>query len=630
MSGIKLSEGDIRAIFTKPEKYQNPTGGIFQCHRTRKNDPSTQPNRKNLIVISDGEDRVKALLRNEAVRKARELELNVGDIFRLTRGEPAIVQEKKKYVLLIDDIEILERSTELRGAGADLIDGYLNSHPQELVSLEDSNSGAAVAQGVPQQPPKPVQQQEQQPSYQSAPQYSPQNQYNGGRGGNVQPPSSQKSRPIFAIEQLSPYQNMWTVKARVSFKGDIKTWSNQKGEGKLFNVNLLDTSGEIRATAFNDNAVKYYEVLQEGRVYYISKARIQPSKPQFSNLSHPYELQLDRDTVIEDCFDEVDVPKMNFTFVKVSAVETLEPNTTVDVLGIIQTVSPPFEIISKAGKKFDRRDIALVDDTNYSVNVGLWGEQALNFNLPEGSVLAVKGARVTDFNGKGMSIGFNSTLHPNPEVPEAYALKGWYDSAGRGQQFHSLKQEPGTGGPNKEKFIANRLTIAKAQAQNLGMSEKGDYFNIRAAVNFLKVDNFAYSACANEGCNKKVIQDSDGTWRCEKCDANHEKPQWRYMLTISVLDETGQLWMTLFNEQAELLLGMDAGSLMDLKENDADEFSKATQKIQMYQYDFRVRAREDHYNDQTRIRYSAANVHNLDYKAEADFLAEELTRTFLS
>ncbi|SCV02761.1 LAME_0H05006g1_1 [Lachancea meyersii CBS 8951] len=628
MSSVQLSEGIIRSIFTDVEKYHKPAGGIFQCHRTRKNDPSVQTNRKNLIVISDGVYRVKALLRNDAVRKARDMQLNVGDIFRMTRGEPAIVKEKKKYVVLIDDIEVLEQGAEIRGPGCDLIDVYLSANPGEVVSLDEFAQPPAPA---PAAVPEPGQQQNAQQQYQNTPQYAPQQeQYNGGRSGTIQPSSSQKSRPIFAIEQLSPYQNMWTIKARVSFKGDIKTWSNQKGEGKLFNVNLLDTSGEIRATAFNDNAVKYYEVLQEGRVYFVSKARIQPSKPQFSNLSHPYELQLDRDTVIEECYDEVDVPKMNFSFVKVNAVETMEPSSTVDVLGIIQTVNPPFEITSKAGKRFDRRDIVLVDDTNYSVNVGLWGKQALDFNLPEGSVLAIKGARITDFNGKGMSIGFNSTLHPSPEVPEAFNLKGWYDSAGRGQQFHSLKQEPFPGGGNKAKFIADRITIAKAQAENLGMSEKGDYFNIRAAVNFLKVDNFAYPACANEGCNKKVIQSSDGTWRCEKCDVDHEKPQWRYMLTVSVLDETGQLWMTLFNEQAEQLLGTDAGTLMDLKDNDAEEFTKATQKIQMYQYDFRIRAREDNYNDQTRIRYSVTNVHSLNFKVEADYLAEELGKAFLS
>ena len=38
---------------------------------------------------------------------------------------------------------------------------------------------------------------------------------------------------VFPIEGLSPYSNKWTIKARVTQKGDIRTYSNAKGEGKL-------------------------------------------------------------------------------------------------------------------------------------------------------------------------------------------------------------------------------------------------------------------------------------------------------------------------------------------------------------------------------------------------------------
>lgn len=34
--------------------------------------------------------------------------------------------------------------------------------------------------------------------------------------------------------------NRWTIKARVTQKSDIKHWSNQRGEGKLFSVTLMD------------------------------------------------------------------------------------------------------------------------------------------------------------------------------------------------------------------------------------------------------------------------------------------------------------------------------------------------------------------------------------------------------
>jgi replication factor A1 len=36
--------------------------------------------------------------------------------------------------------------------------------------------------------------------------------------------------------------NRWTIKARVTQKSDIRHWTNQKGEGKVFNVTLMDES----------------------------------------------------------------------------------------------------------------------------------------------------------------------------------------------------------------------------------------------------------------------------------------------------------------------------------------------------------------------------------------------------
>lgn len=610
MSNFRLTNRDFHKIFTDKERFNSPTNGVYQIYNTRKSDGNN--NRKNLIMISDGNFHMKALLRNAASTKFLSMELQKGDVIRVIEAEPAIVKEKKKFVLLIDDIELLQKGMELINDSTIFLDKYFEEHEDEYIKdfIPSSGNNAPLATSTI--------------SSTSIPPVAKSNENNFEALSSA----SQKSRPIFAIEQLSPYQNVWTIKARVSYKGDIKTWHNQRGEGKLFNVNFLDTSGEIRATAFNEMAVKYSEMLEEGKVYYISKARLQPAKPQFTNLSHPYELSLDRESVIEPSQDEANVPKTHFNFIKLNSIENQEANSTVDVLGIIQSVNPHFELTSRAGKKFDRRDISIVDDSNYSITVGLWNRLALDFNLPEGSVVAVKGVRVSDFGGKSLTMGFNSTLIPNPEVPEAYALKGWYDTTGRNSEFTSLKQEVGSGAGSGDstKFIAQRITILKAQNENLGRSEKGDYFSIKAAINFLKVDNFAYPACSNENCNKKVIENSDGTWRCERCDTNNAAPEWRYMLTISVLDETNQLWLTLFNEQAEQLLGINANELTNMKDQDPDQFTKITQSIQMNEYDFRIRAKEDTYNEQTRIRYTVANIHKLNFKSEADYLANELSQ----
>ena len=58
----------------------------------------------------------------------------------------------------------------------------------------------------------------------------------------------------------------WTIKARVTQKSNIRTWSNSRGEGKLFSINLLDDSGEIKATAFRDEVDRYYEMIEVNKV----------------------------------------------------------------------------------------------------------------------------------------------------------------------------------------------------------------------------------------------------------------------------------------------------------------------------------------------------------------------------
>ncbi len=105
---------------------------------------------------------------------------------------------------------------------------------------------------------------------------------------------------IYPIEALSPYQNKWTIKARCTHKSDIKTWHNKNGEGKLFSVNLLDDSGEIKATGFQDQCDLLYDIFVEGGVYYItSPCRIGMAKKQYSTLNNDYEMTFERDTLVE-------------------------------------------------------------------------------------------------------------------------------------------------------------------------------------------------------------------------------------------------------------------------------------------------------------------------------------------
>lgn len=81
-------------------------------------------------------------------------------------------------------------------------------------------------------------------------------------GSGLLHPSGGTQSKVVPIVSLTPYQSKWTIRARVTNKSQIRTWSNSRGEGKLFSLELVDESGEIRAAAFNEQVDKFFPSLK--------------------------------------------------------------------------------------------------------------------------------------------------------------------------------------------------------------------------------------------------------------------------------------------------------------------------------------------------------------------------------
>lgn len=174
-----------------------------------------------------------------------------------------------------------------------------------------TDSSKVVPSAQPSSPPKPV-----------ASTYRP-------PPSDSQGSSQIEGRATHPISSLSPYQNKWVIKARVTAKSAIRTWSNAKGEGKLFSFDLMDESGQIRATAFRDLVDRYYDMIEVDRVYYITKCQLKPANKQYSRLPNDYEMTLNNDTVIQECTDADDIPTVKYNFIPISQIAELENNTAV-------------------------------------------------------------------------------------------------------------------------------------------------------------------------------------------------------------------------------------------------------------------------------------------------------------
>lgn len=429
----------------------------------------------------------------------------------------------------------------------------------------------------------------------------PQQQQSRPMASHSKPPSSSARANIYPIEALSPYSHKWTIKARCTNKSEIKTWHNRNGEGKLFGVNLLDESGEIKATAFNDQCDQLYDVFQEGGVYYISSpCRVTMAKKQFSNLNNDYELSFERDTVVEKAESQTDVPQVRYNFVPVADIQNVEKDTTIDIVGILKDVGELSQITSKTtSKPYDKRELTIVDNSNYSIRLTVWGKIAASFDAAPESVVGFKGVKVSDFGGRSLSLLSSGTMTVRPDVPQAHALEGWYANTGRDQKFSTHAGVQGSAGPG-EKRADQTKTVAGIKNEGLGMNEQADFFNVKASLQYIRQDNFAYPACLSEGCSKKVVEHEPGQWRCERCDKTHDKPEYRYIMSISVSDHTGQIWLSCFDEVGRQIMGMSADELMEHKETDEKKAAEIFSEANCKTWTWKCLAKMDTFQDQQR------------------------------
>ena len=407
---------------------------------------------------------------------------------------------------------------------------------------------------------------------------------------------------IYPIEALSPYAHKWTIKARCTHRSEIKTWHKQSSEGKLFSANFLDESGEIRATGFNDSVDMLYDVITEGNVYYISTpCKVQFAKKQFSTLNNDYELMFERDTLVEKAEDPDSVPKVKYSFTNIGELQSVQKDTTIDTIGILESMGEVQEIVSKTtGKPYQKRELNLVNDSHLSVRLTIWGGTAQGFDAQPGSVIAFKGVKVGDFGGRSLSLLSSGSVVADPDMDEAHRLKGWYDAQGHADKYTSHAQVMGATGGSGQKC----KTISQVKEEQLGMGEEAAYFALKATVVFVKSDTgFSYPACRTmdpQQCNKKVTEIDPGQWRCEKCDRTWEKPSYRYIMSVNVQDYTGQLWLSCFDEVGRLVIGATADEMQELKENEENRFIDRVQEANCKTWVFRVRAKMDTYQEQQR------------------------------
>mmetsp|Transcript_26812 Transcript_26812/g.80773 ORF Transcript_26812/g.80773 Transcript_26812/m.80773 type:complete len:458 (+) Transcript_26812:66-1439(+) len=423
------------------------------------------------------------------------------------------------------------------------------------------------------------------------------------------------------ISELSAYVQRWTIRARVTSKSVLRTFSKGAGNGKVFHVQLLDVhGGEIRASFFNEAADKLFETLQVGKCYSLSRGSVRIANRQFNPCNHRYEISFDKMAEVEQVADDgaIDAVKLSLTDIRSLQSRTLPCN--VDLCGIVTASGPVVAFTSREGKELVKREITIADDTATSIGVTLWGERAKQ----EGSTLeghpvaCLKGVVVKEWNGgRSGSLSESGALVLKPTVAEAQRVQQWWAQGGEAQTLTPLSVAGGgAGGARAANAKPMDLTeLRRASEQVLHQPELFSVVCRLALVQFSKkgeTQPLYYEACQElrEGkslpCNRRV--DSSGF--CPSCNrAGKSAP--RLNLRCRFADCGDVAWLTTFHEAAQQAIGMTAEQARALESGEGGR--EALEAAVAAQYFHRplqltLRAKLDSYNGEARTNVSCIDA----------------------
>jgi len=650
---MSITSGFLLDYFRDATSVKNP---ILQVVDKKSLTPE-----RALIAVSDGTYATQALLSGQALELMNSNQITLNCLVRLD----AFTQAPRKVqlppgVLIVQTLTILEHDrprleglipvaqvltnqasaggAAAGGAGAGA--GAGGAHSSDAMSDGRGAAGAAAGAGPIRSP------------------------YGAGGAAMRQTPTTYVSgnEQFVQIRALNQYQRNWKIKARVTTKSDIRTWTNDRGTGQLFSMELLDQfGGQIRAVAYSDACDKWFPVIKENHVYIISGAQVRLArKTNFARQIHDYELTLDtNNTDIREVPDDNSIGAIGLTSRKTIGqiqemkVASNDPSNSagmgasgndalVDVVGILKDVKPTTKIIAKkSSRELTKRDISIVDRSLLQIDVTLWGEQAEQIpdNAAESNpVVVITACRVSDFNGRSLSTSFDSHVYLDPEMPECIELKKWYLTEGVHCSFNSISMGgmsssgAGRAGGNKSSERKSFADVDENMLRTMD-SNHAEWLTVRATITFFKTDRGGqqvdrskpiwYEGCTK--CNRKVHNDGSGVWGCDTCGSTMTTPNYVYNFSFQASDYQTSRWINVFGEKGDNILGYTAQQMAEFYHNQPAEYDSIIQRTNYQTFEMRVSARPHVSREgEPGVRWNLWQATPLNYAEEARRMLAEL------
>jgi replication factor A1 len=419
------------------------------------------------------------------------------------------------------------------------------------------------------------------------------------------------------INSLSSFTKEICIKARVTKKYEKKNFNKQNGQqGSLFSFNLIDDNGdELPVSAFNHVCEKFYDKIEENMVYELTGGYVKINDKKYTAIKSEYKLFLDDKTEIRLLQDDGKIHKVNFKFVKVGDLPSIEQYTSVDIRAMVVEIAEKNIIKTKKNEEREVRKIQIGDSTGYKVEVTIWGKKS-DFNFDLNTVYGFKALKVNDYKGKTLNMGDESQI---VELDDKDAMNekmecGSFDGNFKVLPIERIEENSGQMYPIKSiKEITDLLDTTD--------DEKFKFPLCKVKANIVSIslnERSYYTGCPD--CKKKIAENDT---ECQFCRKTFEKPAFYYSLNLKLKDHSGDFYADVLGAVGQKVIGMSCEDFKDIMNSGEEDKQKSiARKVESQSSWFVISPKINLYNDIKRKRYSIIKVIEIDSQKTAEYIIE--------
>jgi hypothetical protein len=426
------------------------------------------------------------------------------------------------------------------------------------------------------------------------------------------------------IGEISPYRTGWTIKGKVTFRQETRSFPSKQKPGvqsKVFNIVIVDDKGtEIQAT-FWDEAAEKNDFLKEGSVYTFTKGRATLAKKNYNRCNHNYELGFGPDAVIAQAADD-DSYKATYNLKELSDLRTMKMPAFVDLCVMVKSETQRESQRKSDGTTLYIRKMIGVDASECSMEIATFDTEKSEANY-ENQCILVKSCALKEYNG-----GIGATCDPKAvtvgaDHPAVAKLQAWWAASGK-----DLTPAPLTvGGVAVATTEGTFEDITKTGTRmQVGAME---YYNGLADLSMVRNEKKdgtpilpTYKGCKT--CNTKLGDDGF----CNKCNKPAE-PMTRLMLSsLKFQDATSELWMRAFDTDAATILNANAEQVKGYQDSIEMLNNKTIARCHYGQYDLRMRVKCESYNGEAKTGVTIMNATPADPVTGGQKLLKQLATLY--